>query len=452
MPTVHDHHQHPNPPKNLDLKKALSWEQKQLEKVDVPIVTVSGTFKKELAKHFATQPLLEGDVLYSRAHYSMAEAVRQQAILNQQSTYLVDPMNYVDEEGWKKVQFTQTVGRLMARYKPLRWLKDQIDTKARSKLPIRDAITKPLLYLTEFVQKPIISMHYEAGNILAEHRYNILQYITDPHVRPQYLDSLPFKDTHLNTSPMGHVTYAVFDQHTKTSVFQTALELGKLIQENQVEIVGPPVDPRIIAAGLTKKSIKSGEPINLAITTGGTGSNLAEIKTILHRLAPLLRPPEKIRLFLYTAVHKDFRDFYEEFAHEHAIRIGNIDDETARIRILHEDSIIDANENLIKYMFPWAHGVITKPSGDMAYDAIAAGCFTLFLEPLGPWEENIQKIFTTQKIGFDFHVDTALSHFRSLLSGGHLHQALKNTSKIDLLMRSGVKNLLKLHQKLSKET
>ena len=46
MPTPHNNHSHHNPPKNLDLQKALRQEQIDMEKVDVPIVTVSGTFKK----------------------------------------------------------------------------------------------------------------------------------------------------------------------------------------------------------------------------------------------------------------------------------------------------------------------------------------------------------------------------------------------------------------------
>ncbi|MFC1653769.1 hypothetical protein ACFL1M_02880 [Patescibacteria group bacterium] len=443
-------HSHPKPPRHLDLKKALRYEQHRMEEVDAPIVTVSGTFKKELAKYFQTVPSLEGDVLYSRAHYSMAEAVRQQALLQNISSYLVDPMNYVGQEGWKKVTFTQTVGRLMARYKILRWIKDQIDTVARSKLPITEAITTPLLYLAHYVKKPIISMHYEAGNILAENRFNILQYVTDPHIRPQYLDPLPDINTPEELHFKGSVTFAVFDQDTKEELFEVAKELGKKVDEDQVEVVGPPVDPRIIKIGKKKKTIKKGEPINIAITTGGVGTNYKEIEHLLHRLYPLLKPPAKIKLFLYTAVHKDFRNMFEDFAEKHSIRIGNIDDESARIRILHEDSIIDANENLIKHMFPWAHGVITKPSGDMAYDAVAAGCFTLFLQPLGPWEENIQKIFTRKKIGFDYNVNTAYSHFRSLHSHGKLSHALTEAHNLPSLYKSGVKNLLKLHQKMTK--
>lgn len=440
---------HSNPPAGLDLKTALKNEQFLMSKVDVPIVTVSGTFKKELAEQFGVLPHQTGDVLYSRAHYSMAEAVRQQAIREKKTTHLIDPMNYVDNEGWKKVVFTQTVGRAMARNALLRWLKDKIDTKARSKLPIRDSITPPLMYLTENIKKPIISMHYEAGNILSQHRFSILQYITDPHVRPQYLDPLSDLETSANSITHGPITYAVFDERTKQMVFDLAKELHKKILPNQVEIVGPPVDPRIIASGQSKKIPSEGEPLNLAITTGGTGSNLDEIKTLLYRLVPLLNPPEKVRLFLYAGVHQDFRSFFEDFAREHAIRIGNLDDDTARMRILYEDSIIDANENLIRYMFPWAHGVITKPSGDMAYDAAASGCFLLFLEPLGPWEENIQKIFVKNDVGFNFHIETALSHFRALHSEGKLIQGMKNAIKLDSLYFSGVKNLLKVHHKMS---
>ena len=132
-----------------------------------------------------------------------------------------------------------------------------------------------------------------------------------------------------------------------------AQELGISIAANRVIITGPPIDPRITAIGRnsTVRSFSEGGPINLAVTTGGLGTNLSEIKQVLDQLAPLLNPPEKIRLFLHAGTHRDFRNFFEDFAAQHNIRIGNLDDTTARIRILHEDSIIDANENLIKYMF-----------------------------------------------------------------------------------------------------
>ena len=50
------------------------------------------------------------------------------------------------------------------------------------------------------------------------------------------------------------------------------------------------------------------------------------------------------------------------------LKVGDLDDEEAEVRILYADNLVEANELMIEYMFPWADGVMTKPSGDMAYD------------------------------------------------------------------------------------
>ena len=431
---------HTLPPKHLELKAALHEERHKMQEVQVPIVTVSATYRKELAKQYQTLVHSTQDVVYSRAHYSMAEAIRQQALLEKKTAHVVDPTNFVSDADWQKIEFTETIGHVMARNKLLKWVKDKIDRVVRNKLPISQAITEPLLYLTEKVHRPIISLHYEAGRILAHHHKKLLQVVTDPHVRPQYV----YFANHNN------VSYAVFNQSTQTHFLAMAQELGISIAANRVIITGPPIDPRITAIGRnsTVRSFSEGGPINLAVTTGGLGTNLSEIKQVLDQLAPLLNPPEKIRLFLHAGTHRDFRNFFEDFAAQHNIRIGNLDDTTARIRVLHEDSIIDANENLIKYMFPWAHGVITKPSGDMAYDAAAAGCFLLFLHPWGEWEDNIQKIFIENGVGFDFNVDQAHQHFTTLLSKGSLIHAMKSAQNLPDLYRHGSQNILTAAQEI----
>jgi hypothetical protein len=436
-------HKHTLPPEELDLKEALHEERHLFEKVEVPIVTVSATFRKELAKKYRSIVHTPADVIYSRAHYSMAEAVRQQALLESKTTHLSDPTNFVTLEDWKKLEFTQTLGRLIARNKLLKTIKEKVSALTRNKVPISQAIKQPLLYLTGTTNCPIISMHYETGNILANAGKTIIQAITDPHVHPQYLEALPrsggIADLEKTT------TYAVFDEKTKTDLVKLAKTLKKQLAEDQVVVTGPFVDPRISAIGETEKNLSKKEPVNLAVTTGGLGTNLKEIRKVLDSFRPLLVPPEKIRLFLYAGTHRDFRDFFENFAAINHIRIGNLDDETARVRILYDDSIIDANENLIRYMFPWAHGVITKPSGDMAYDAAAAGCFTLFLEPWGVWEENVQSIFKKEGVGFDLNVTSAHDQFIKLVINKKLQKALDNAHKLPSVYRLGCKNLIDLH-------
>lgn len=424
-----------NPPKELDLKKALYGERILFEKTQVPIVTVSASYRKELADKYQTTVHTPADIVFSRAHYSMAEAIRQQAILAKKKAVVSDPINFVSKKDWNKIETTEKIGKIIARYKILKDIKDRLNNLVRGSSPVGKVIKKPLLYLTEKTRQPIISVHYEAGNILVKNGKTVIQCVTDPHIHPQYLESLP--------SPK--ITFAVFDEKTKTMLLDEAKRLNKKIEDKQVVVTGAFIDPRLNKIGKTKKIFKTNEPINIAITTGGLGTNLKEIKNILESFRKLLEPPEKIRLFLYAGTHVDFRNFFEEYAGKNNIRIGNLDDEEAKIRILYDDSIIDANENLIKYMFPWADGVITKPSGDMAYDAAAAGCFLLFLEPWGSWEENIQKIFIKKQIGFDLDTDNALGHLQSLLRSGKLKKAMEETIKMDSLFRDGSKNIINLH-------
>lgn len=424
------------PPEELDLKQALIKERELLNKVEVPVITISATYRKELASKYQIAVPSEYDVVFSRAHYSMAEAVRQAAQEMGKTTSLSDPTNFVGHKEWAKVEFTEKTGKLMARYSLLKWLKDRLDTFVRNKLPINKAVTAPLKYLTEEIACPIISLHYETGNLLVKFNKRVVQVVTDPHVRPQYLDCLPSEN----------ITYCLFDEETKKYFLEEAERQNKKVNDNQLIVTGPPVDPRISRIGRIEKKIEKDKPLNVAICTGGLGTNLAEIKEgLLDRVAPMFKFPKRVRLFLYAGTHRDFRDFFEDFAAKINIRVGNLDDESAEIRILYEDSIIDANNNLIKYMFPWAQVVVTKPSGDMAYEAAAAGCCLIFLKPWGVWEENIEKRFVERKIGFDLDYviknnDLAIKWWEN----EKLTTALKNAHNLPEIFRNGAENIVKL--------
>lgn len=431
------------PPETTELKNALRKERHILESANIPIITISASFRKELIKKYRSLSRITAEVNYSRAHYSMAEAIYQQAIRSGANAHLADPLNFTGVKDWSKVEFTETVGKLMARHETLKWVKDKIDNVVRNKLPITEVITPPLLYLIENLETPLISLHYVVGNIAASAGNQVLQVITDPHVRPQYLDPLPFDDSFNQPNP--NLQFAVFDLATKKEFLQKAKFYKKVVVPDQITVTGPPVDPRISKLGKTKKAFNYLSPLNIAVTTGGLGQNLSEIKTVLHKLSGLLQPPEKIRLFLYAGTHRDFRNFYEDYARLTNIRVGNLDDPEARIRILYEDSIIDANDNLIKYMFPWADAVITKPSGDMAYEAVAAGILPLFIEPWGEWEQNILDRFTKLKICFSLKVKNAHSHIEYLLKSKSISKTQKNIHKLPKIFRNGPKNILKLH-------
>lgn len=432
---------HTLPPKDLDLKKALHEERHLLEDAEVPIVTVSATFRKELAEKYHAIVHTPSDVVYSRGHYSMAEAVRQQALAMGKKVHMVDPTNFVSKDDWKKIEFTETIGLLVARHKLLKLLRDKVDTVLRGKLPISDAIKPPLFYLTERTKCPIVSMHYETGNVLAKKGKTIVQAITDPHVHRQYLDALPDLDSNEEID----ITFAVFDEETKKDFFTLAKKLNKKVKKDQVIVTGPFVDPRIVVLSKNKKTLPSKGPINIAVTTGGLGTNFSEIKQVLDGIKTFLKDSDSIRLFLYAGTHRDFRDYFEDYAAENNLRIGNLDDEEARIRILHEDSMVDGNDNIIKYMFPWANIIVTKPSGDMAYDAAVAGCSLLFLEPWGSWEKEIQKRFVKMGIGYDLDVDNAYGQINKLLKKGNIADSLKKAHSLPQIYKEGCKNLLKIH-------
>lgn len=425
---------------NQDLLKVLKDEQEKLAQVQVPIVTISATFRKELSEKYPNLEHTAPDVVFSRAHYSMAKAVEEAAKKLGKTTFLADPTNFVLNKGWGKIEFTANMGKLVARFALLKWLKDKVDTVARNKLPITGEIVKPLAELVKKTQRPLISLHYEAGNQLMKLGKTVVQVITDPHIRPQYLSGLPY----------DKVTYCVFDEQTKTDFFKEAERQNLTVRENQVVVTGSPVDPRIGEIGRKKKELKPGQPINLAVCTGGLGTNLTEIKEVLKQLAPLLKLPEKVRLFLYAGTHRDIRNYFEEFAETQDLIIGDLENEAADLRILYADNMVEANEKVIQYMMPWAHGVVTKPSGDMAYDAAVAGCFSLFMQPWGEWEENIQKRMVKLGVGYDLQVWGTQGQLMKLWRAGKLNEAMEKAYELPEIFKTGAENIVKLQQNLLK--
>jgi hypothetical protein len=142
--------------------------------------------------------------------------------------------------------------------------------------------------------------------------------------------------------------------------------------------------------------------LRLAITTGGLGTNKDEIIELLTGLSSVIKKGE-VHIAAYAGVHEDFLAMFTTFARVHHIKIGDINDPQAPFRIFHGNDIVDANELLLDHIFPWADGFISKPSGDMAYEAVAAGCFLLTLRPWGQWEENIRAV--TEGMGVSIRAD-----------------------------------------------
>jgi hypothetical protein len=435
-----------------ELQQILNKERQFLQEAEVPITTVSATFFDQIEEQHAYKFERE-EIVFSRAHYSQALSLLIAAGMEGKTFWFIDPTNFVLAEDWHKVLMTEKIAEAVARHETFKKIKDIIDTRARNKLPISDAIKEPLLFLFEPVTYPVASFHYETGNLLIEVGKTVLQAVTDPHVRPQYLK---FAD-----SP--NLSYAVFDDKTKIEMLEAAQREGKKLHPDRVHVTGPPVDPRIVDARNQKSRNKFIErmnkksPLRLAITTGGLGTNKGEIETILNQLVPYLTTkPPRIQLICYAGTHEDFATMFGLFADGHNIKVGNEDNPNATYRILRGMGIMDANEKLVNWMFPWADGVITKPSGDMAYDSAAAGCFLLLMEPWGEWEERIQETFEQRGVARRATPETFESQLKALETPAiHDHEswfahAIGSALNLDPLFISGAQNILKTLLSLQK--
>lgn len=401
-----------------ELKEALRREKKRLEEVEVPVLTVSGSFRKEMVEEYEAKLQTKGEVVFSRGHYSEAVAVVEAAKRQGLSSYLVDPMNFVSKKDWGKLEMTEEVGELVARYKMLASLKRVAEQFLRGGLPISEAIKPVVMELIENIEKPIIAGHYEVGNIIAKTGKKVVQMVTDPYVSEPYLKGVEGEN----------ISWVVFDEETKEEFIEKAGKEGKKVDEEKIRVTGPAVHPEILKVGREGKSWGEDRPLRLAITTGGLGTNKGEIKKVLDNLTPLVEEPEMVRLFLYGGMHKDFRAMFEGFAEKHNIRIGDLDNKEARLRVLYEDSLVDGNRNIIEYMFPWADGVVTKPSGDMAYDVLGSGAFGLYLDSWGKWEEAVRERMIALGVGERLNVDRTGEQIMGLREEGILAEMMKKAS------------------------
>lgn len=430
-------HNHIEPPPDLDLPQTIHDDLHRLESVDVPIVTISASFRKDIAEHLGERAMSLEEAVFSRAHFSMAVGVFEQARRAGLTAWLVDPTNYVSEDEWKKILLTERIAETVARSPLLKKVKDMLDSFARKKLPISSAVDDPLRYVTYGVKRPIISMHYESGNLLARQGKKVLQVVTDPHVRVNYLFEAQRKN----------ITFAVFDEDTRKDFLKKAREMKKNVSPSRVVVTGPPVDPRIVDARRKKEDLK-GRALRLAITTGGLGTNKGEIRNVVSSLIPKIQNGE-VQVILYAGTHRDFQELYRGLAEKAKIKGGELANKEAPLRIIHESSIISANQALIDYAFPWADGFVTKPSGDMAYDAAAAGCFILSLSPWGEWEENIQKVFTKLAILQRAKPKFFAEQLEELLSSGWIEGARKRALQISSLFLNGAREIVDLQQRLA---
>lgn len=448
------------------LQTTLKKDKAYLENTQLPIITVSATYKEDL-KGLHGLPELDviPDIVFSRAHYSMALGVaiqKWQTKIDPQKSWVVDPTNYVSSKDWFSIVLTEKIGKTLARNKFLKKLKGLVDKFGRNKLPILDSIAPPLIYLTENIKRPILSFHIAAGNILVERGKRVFQVITDPHVREDYLKN----------AENPNIKFCVFDERTKADFIEKATILGKKINPDKVIVTGPPIDPRIIKIRAKKKAWRNG-CLRLCLATGGLGTNKYEIKDILKQLLHhLCKKDHKYQIMVYAGTQKDLRDMVIRIAKNFKVKLKEIQTKDpaefypqaeidqkhfklsrSPLTLIYHPQIVDANELLIHYGFPWADGFISKPSGDMAYDAVAAGCFLLTLNEWGEWEHNIREIFEQKNIARKAQQDQIVAQLAALTSAAGKAQswvetAMHSAATIDKLFLKGSENIIKAYQKI----
>ena len=432
--------------------QALYRKDKQrLLETSLPIVTVSSTTREDI-KGWYNLPEDETitDIVFSRAHFSMALAIaitRWKDSFEPKKAWLVDPTNYVSQDQWRTIVFTEKVGKLIARNSVLKILKDFIDTFGRKQLPILHSITPPLLYLTASIQRPILSLHIAAGNILVNHGKTIVQVITDPHIRYDYLTQIDNQNLY----------FCVFDQMTKDDLLEKAALAGKPMSSDRVTVTGPPVDPRILSVRKQKKAWKSGA-LRLCITTGGLGTNKQEIEMLLRQLLPKIASKEAdISLIVYCGTQKDLFTNCLKLGTEFDVDAAPPSSLKARYRLLYHPQIVDANDLLIRYAFPWADGFISKPSGDMAYDAVASGSFLLTLQEWGEWELSIRQRLESLGVARKAVVDAIIPQLEELTRSQHqtkswIERAMMATKTLPSEFSSGATNIINTYKKVEKAT
>lgn len=457
---------------NSSLRKTQKLDKKYLTRTKFPFVTVSGTYREDLkGLHQLEENDLTRDIVLSRAHYSMTIGVAVEAWkskLDPHQAWIVDPTNYVTNQNWKTIVITETIGKILARFPLLKKLKDLVDKFGRQKLPILESIRQPLITLTKDINKPILSFHIAAGNILLDKGKTVFQMITDPHVREDYLTNCDKE----------HAYYGVFDEKTKQEFLEKAEKLGKTADPKKVIVTGPPIDPRVLESRNYKSPWNNKKPLRICLTTGGLGTNKPEIKQILTQLLPELKKDQpKFELVVYAGTQADIKNMVIDLARKAEVNYAEINPVdpaqfeigkkvalkpelykhfSQPLRILYHPQIIDANELLIAYGFPWADLFISKPSGDMAYDAVASGAALLTLAEWGEWEHNIKVKFQGHEVAQEANVEQIVKQLEKITHATptksawiqHAQHLARTIEKHDRYFRTGAKNILKTVEKL----
>ena len=171
----------------------------------------------------------------------------------------------------------------------------------------------------------------------------------------------------------------------------------------------------------------------------------------------LRKKPSPFRLMLYAGTQKDIFAMARRVAHEKHVQAtiirhsheANLLKKHSRQKhhhnfyILYHPQIVDANELLVEHAFAWSHAFISKPSGDMAYDAVASGNFLLTLQEWGEWEHNIREFFEQKEVSRPAQVDHIIEQINTLQKTGWVEKAMHKAFVLDDVFAKGAENIIK---------
>lgn len=128
----------------------------------------------------------------------------------------------------------------------------------------------------------------------------------------------------------------VFDDKTKIELLEKAALIDKEIDSERIIVTGPPIDPRIVASASKKQPWRSG-PLRLCITTGGLGTNKAEILHLLEKLLPELHKSHcPYELLVYVSTQRDIYTEVLALAGKQQVTVSPLAKTDAKLRVIYD--------------------------------------------------------------------------------------------------------------------
>jgi len=422
----------------IDIKEELAREkdvkevQDKLAKADIPVITIAGSVQI-------------GGYL-TMAHDSMMQAFLEAAENKKIEAYGVDVLDYLTTEKERKgILDMAKLPRIVVRTEMgSRLLHNPIVQKLRGGLGFEEVLKDKILKLVDKVSKDkvIVTYHYGTAKTLVEAGYKVLVAVTDPSVELTHNGYFDF----LNSENKDRVFYGTMDKETKDWFIK---EIG--IPKKNIKEVGCFVSPKIIKAGSKKiknrekrweECTQGEERFHISLFTGGLGTNFWEMRDAVLNLVPLLCD-EKITIDVFfntnTDLDKHLKDVLKKVCCKEKISIfSSIDKE-------------ELNNKSIE-IFKKTDLVLTKPSGDKAFEALASAAIPLFLFPLHPHEIMIREYVMNGGVGEIAKIEDLKKQIEKILSNKQMFTKqiyqTHNINNKNAIKLDGVSNLLQFWQQL----